>query len=529
MSYSAISTPGRLSPAEARIAATMTAQEKGFLQFIWTEKANRLYLIIALVGSIVQFSIFKLFYPFADFFSDSYSYIYAAYAHLDVSIWPIGYSKFLAAFHALTYSDTALVAFQYFFLELTALYLFLTILYFYRPSRPTKIILFTFLFLNPLFLYFSNYVNSDPLFAALSFWWFSELILIVNRPRIHHVLTQGIPLFLCFTVRNNAYYYPLITIVAYLLSRQPRFFKLAGILAGPLLILPFIIHTRQLAKQMTGTAQYSLFTGWQLANNALYIYQYADTNTALSGDVKIIDQLSKQFFAQVPKDFQKNILSRSVGNLFIRYSGSPLKQFYTKHYKFTDEYGSIVAWGKASVVFSDFGSYIIGHNPNAYVWEFILPNIKNYMMPPLEKLAQYNVGYEDVSPIAKYWFRYRPNKLSATSNDIQWPILFVFPMLFFALNIYLLFCLGRMYINHKNAVQNPRIRKLLQLACCALLLNFLFSVSVTINVFRYQFFPIIILLITAMLLMEWQGKSVRENNTIENDNSSQLKPNLSIQ
>src|SRR6266540_7479840 len=88
--------------------------EPSFFRFIWQEKRNRAFVWIMLAGTIVQFVIFKIMYPFADFFSDSYSYIFAAYANLDVSIWPIGYSKFFRVFHFVTHSDSALITFQYF-------------------------------------------------------------------------------------------------------------------------------------------------------------------------------------------------------------------------------------------------------------------------------------------------------------------------------------------------------------------------------------------------------------------------------
>src|SRR6202040_3633662 len=100
--------------------------------------------------------IFKFFYPFPDFFSDSYSYLFAAYAHLDISIWPIGYSKFLEAFHFLTNSHVILVAFQYFLIEVAAGYFFFTVLYLFHPRNTNRRILFLALFINPLFLYLSN-------------------------------------------------------------------------------------------------------------------------------------------------------------------------------------------------------------------------------------------------------------------------------------------------------------------------------------------------------------------------------------
>src|SRR5579871_4749222 len=88
--------------------------EPNFIHFFIRNTTNRRLLIIAITASILQFILFKLFYPFVDFFSDSYSYIFAASANLGVNIWPIGYSKFLMAVHWVTHSDTVLVCSQYF-------------------------------------------------------------------------------------------------------------------------------------------------------------------------------------------------------------------------------------------------------------------------------------------------------------------------------------------------------------------------------------------------------------------------------
>src|SRR5689334_1714580 len=77
----------------------------GILSFIWNEKAIRRYLWITLIGSSIQFIIFKILYPFPDFISDSYSYIYTAATHANVGLWPIGYSKFLWLIHSIWYND----------------------------------------------------------------------------------------------------------------------------------------------------------------------------------------------------------------------------------------------------------------------------------------------------------------------------------------------------------------------------------------------------------------------------------------
>lgn len=489
---------------------TSSLLQKTFFQFIWRSKINRRYLLIAVVGTIVQFVIFKMLYPFPDFFSDSYSYLYAAYANLDVSIWPIGYSKFLRWFHFFTYSDTALIAFQYFIFELGATYFYLTILYFFRPSKINRTFLFAFLFFNPLFLYLSNYVNSDPLFVALSLFWITQLIWVLFRPSLYQVLVQGILLFLCFTIRNNAYYYPAIGAIAFLLSRQNWKIKMTGVIFPLLLIIPFIIHTRNAAYKMMGSKQFSLFTGWQLANNALYMYNdiSVESEDLPTSQTQELDSLSKNFYKTVIPEFQ-DYLSNYTGNFFIRQPDAPLKQYVSLHYNPKNGYEDVVVWGKASAVFADYGNYLIRKNPSAYIRNFMLLNAKVYFATPLEKLELYNLGADSVGSVAKYWFHFKNRRITAVSKEAQAAILFIFPPLFFLTNIYLIIWGLLFIVRRKFKNTSVALNRFLILMGGLLIANFSFCVFATIIVFRYQVFPLIICFTLSIMLLEWVNEKER--------------------
>lgn len=507
-SLSTISFPGRLTPAETRIASQASSANLSFRNFVWKERANRAYLVIALTGTIIQFVVFKFLYPFPDFFSDSYSYLFAASAHLDISIWPIGYSKFLAAFHTLTHSDTALVAFQYCFLELSALYFFFSWIYFFSPSRTTRTVLFIFLLFNPLLLFLGNYVNSDPIFLALSLLWFTELIWIIQRPRLYQIFTQGILLFLAFTVRNNAYYYPVIAAIAYILSRQPRRIKMLGILLPFVLLIPFIIHTRDAAKELTGTKQFSLFTGWQLANNALYMYDKIniDTNQLPSATARELNRRSLLFYRMMSPDFH-NYLATYEGNFFIRTEIAPLKQYLFQHYDYSNEMDGNAAWGSASAIFDEFGSWLIIHYPWQYARYFMLLNVRNYFLPPLEKLQIYNLGLTYVFPIAVSWFEYPGKSVKSFSPKFQGSLFKYYPTLFFIVNIYvigmlILFLIKGFY----KRLKTPVVGSILVITIL-LIANFIFCVFATMIVFRYQAFPFLLLIPFASLLVEASGNN----------------------
>jgi hypothetical protein len=500
------------------LALSIPTRTNNFAAFVIHEKSNRFILILTAGLMVVQLGIFKWLYPYPDFFSDSYSYIYAAQANLDISIWPIGYSKFLRWFHSVTASDTALVVFQYILLELAALYFYASVLYLLRPGKTARVVLYIFLFLNPLFLYISNYVNSDPLFAALSFSWFAQLLWIITRPARYQWVLHALLLFCCFTVRNNAYYYPFISALAFGLSRQRLRLKLAGIISPLLLLVPFIIHSRNAAFKMTGTHQFSLFTGWQLANNALYMYEYANIDTAAfpSAAAREVNRYSAYFYSRVQKDFRENYLKGYVGNFFIREPFSPLKTYFEMNYPAATDSAQTVAWGKASALYGEFASTLIKKNIGAYLWEFAGVNLRHYILPPLEKLELYNLGEDSVGHKVVNWFHYPSAKVYAASATVQGKILKIFPPLFFFLNAYVLGCLLVLFLQGKLPALPAAVQRIGLLSVAFAVANFLFLVLSTIIVFRYEFFPMTVLLLLALLLTEhMQTNAATLKNKVE--------------
>lgn len=500
--------------------------QHSFFTYLYQE--NKIYSLLILFLVIIQFIIFKLLYPFPDFFSDSYSYLSAAYLHLDVNIWPIGYSRFLFYFHALTHSATALIFFQYFFLEVSALYFYHTIVYFYTTGKNTRIFLCLFLFFNPLFLYLSNYVTTDAIFTGLSLIWLTQMIWIIHRPRIYMVLIQALVMFIAFTFRYNAMIYPIISALVFLLSRQRNWVKIAGIFSGPILIIPFIIFSSNAAKKMTGTAQFPpILGGWQWGNNALYMREYIDVDSTKfpSPETAELDHLARQFYRVTPP--QDRDLPAYVANFFIRQPNAPLKQYMARHFNPKTTYEDVVAWGKVAPIFGQYGLHLIKKYPIAYARYFMLVNTKNYFLPPLEKLEVYNLGMDEIWPIAAYWFDYPSLKIKSVSKTLQGTLLFVFTGLFMALNIYFMGGLF-MFFRRKGLETADRFyRNTIFFISVFLLLNFCFSVFANIIVIRYEVFPMIVFLAFSMLLTDYLEQSVpaRKNSLVPSN--SPMQPEIS--
>lgn len=488
------------SPVMIGKPGTGLSPDRSFLSFIWKE--HRRYLWIALLGSIAQLIILKLLFPFPDFISDSYNYIESAALHLNVNLWPIGYAKFLWLVHKIHYSDTFLVAVQYVILQTSLLYFFYTVAYLFRPSRISLNILFFFLLFNPMFLYLSNCVLSDALFTAITFVWLSQLMWQIYRPRISHIIVSAILIGLAFTIRYTAIYYPLVTGLALLLSRQKIWLKIAGTLAPLVFMIPFIQFTKAETKAVTGTAEFSVFGGWQIANNALYMYGNIDVDPAdLPAGTVELDSMVKKYYRSAPEGWFN--FSEFPGTFFIKHSDAPLKQYLYIHHKAEIKKGSLLAWGQVSPMYNAYGTYLIKHYPFAFMRDYMLFNAKVYFNPFLEKYGSYNIGVNDVDAWAQYWFHYKTPYVKVASKSLLGVVFYLYPSVFLVLNLFFTGFLIWLFTSGKWRNFTPSFRRVLLFTAGFLLINFCFSVFATPVVLRYQVVSFSLLFTFTWILLEF--------------------------
>lgn len=471
-----------------------------FWSFILSNKINRRYIKIAFLALAAQFIIFKILYPYPDFISDSYSYIATNIYNMDVNLWPIGYSKFLRWVHAISYSDTFLVAVQYLILETSLAYLYYTILYLFMPNKKATLILYLFLFTNPLFLYLSNCVLSDSIFTALTITLITQFIWIINKPNLWHVLMQGVIIGTAFTIRYTALYYPLIAICGFALSRHSFSIKVLGSLLGIALMAIFFRYTQLKTKEITGTAQFSVFGGWQLANNALYMYNHIHVQSYdLPPESRSLDSLSKTFFKKVNPSTQD--LESLPGTYFIKVPIAILKPYMMARYSYSNPLDQFKSWGMVSPLYNKYGTYLIVHYPIAFARYFLFLNLKNYLLPHLEKFGNYNLEMKSVPPIVQTWFHYTTSNIYSIPGNLQNKIFFILPIVFCLLNF---FYAGKMilFLPSKAFKKLPRIYKLsLIFLAVYLLLNAAFSIIATPIVLRYEISQLLILVVACTVLL----------------------------
>ena len=484
-------------------------------------KNRRAKVILWLVGAaiIIQFSIFKYLYPFANYIhGDSFSYIRAALINSDISTYPIGYSRFLRLFSVFTKSDLILVAFQYLLIQASALFLLFTVFYFYKPGRITQNILIGFVVLNPLFLHLSNLVSSDCLFVGLSLIWFGSLLWIIRQPSTTIIIWHAIVLFLAFTVRYNAIVYPFIATIAFWISDLSLQKKITGILAGAMLCGLFVCFTSYQYKKLTGYWQFSPFSGWLMTNNAMYAYRYVDSanRKAVPKKFQVFDNMLRKYFDSTrdTKRFPQEAMQASTVYMWTprlpmyKYRESLFKKDTTVTMEFEK-------WASMGPFYKDFGLHMIKLYPWHYARYFMWPNANKYYAPPLEFLQMYNSGKDSVKNEAKEWFGYKTAKVKIRMKDNEVWVLNFYPILSGIINLVML-CLLIFFITLNGWNFREQFGKLVLLGGSIWLINAGFTILTSSAALRFQSFPITLTTILVIMLVDWMVqlmKSMKKSST----------------
>ena len=479
-----------------------------FREYLLEHKENRAFLWIAGVAILVQFIVFKLLYPYAGFIDgDSYVYLQSAFFNSDINMYPIGYSKFLRLFSVFTKSDTALVAFQYLSIQAAALYFIFSLQYLYNPGKITKWVLFCFVVFNPVFLYISNYVSSDALFLSLSLLWFTILLSMLKNPSHNLIIVHAIVLLLAFSVRYNALYYPIIAAIAFSLSKQPLKRKLLGIGSAIIVIAGFIQYTSVQYYKLNGIWQFTPFSGWQLANNAMYAYRYVDQKdlNPVPQELRALDNTVRHYF-DTTRDLKKHPVEMLVASTVYMWDPrSPLQIFMHQKY-LKDSVDPLKIWASMAPLYAHYGRYLIRQHPIAFAEHYLWPNAIKYYVPPEEFLKSYNASKDSVKLIAQSWFGYKNRKVTTAFKNLEVSSLCFLPI--FAGIINVLFLSSILIVGLLKVLKRESILfSTLLIAISLWTANFTFSVFASPITLRYQLFSILVFYSFSVLLLDIICKS----------------------
>jgi hypothetical protein len=444
-----------------------------------------------------EWILFKCCYPYADFFTDSYSYIQAAGAGDAIGYRPIGYSVFLRAVHWLWASDTFLVTIQYVLVQGASLALILWLRRWCNPGERAMRVLFAFPALNPLVPYLCNYVSSDALFVALSLLWLITLLELWKRPAWGWLILQIVLLFVIFHLRYLAMYYPAVAALTVLLAKKAKpVLKLAGVAGSIGVIAAGVSLVRHTTERETGAAIFSAFSGWQIASNALNMVPYLPDEPArfptpecdrLAADVRT-------YFDKTGPALRERRPSATTDYMWVK--TSPL-HVYLADYRRQHALDYFTAWNRVAPTFTQYGYFLIRRHPWAYMRYYIWPSAEGFFWSPLDVFAVYNEGNRTVDPVARDWFHYTTLEPRVLSPTIQRKLFAPMPAFYLALNVLYLVIVTVFLGSRVRRERYPVLTGCLRLASAYLLANACFCIIASPSVFRYQALPMIILFVFA--------------------------------
>jgi hypothetical protein len=502
-----------------------------FKEYVFCSRHHKINLVIVASVIVIQFSVFKYLYPYPSFIhEDSYKYLETAYFNFGINSYMVGYSRFLRLFSVFSSSDTALVAFQYLFVQSSALFFLGTLFYFYRPQKIVQIILLYFMALNPLFLYMANLISSDCYFLSLSMVWFALLLWIIHQPSTQLLIWHTVVLFIAFTVRYNALIYPFIAMVAFMLSNITIRRKLASLAACIILCGLFILYTGNKYKALTGIWQYAPFSGWQLANNAMYAYRFVDSaeRKPVLPRFQALDNAIRIYFDST-RDIRKYPKERLLASTFYMWDRDlPLWKYIDVYFRNDSKSSDFKKWAMMGPFYRDYGIYIIKEYPWFYARYFLWPNANKYYAPPGEYLEMYNTSRDSVVVLAKEWFGYKSSKISTRLNTFKIRILDFYPILSGVMNIVFLCCLLCFFVLRGFRNHVP-FRKGVLLTGTVWVLNAGFSIFSTAAALRFMAFPILLMSTFVLLLIDWMWDMMKSKSEILNVaeiSKEELKPSV---
>jgi len=422
-----------------------------FLKYLTQQ---RKLLLIASIIFVAIFLLLKLCFPLPDFFNDSFTYLYDAVNKPDISYRPLGYSNFLSIIHIISTNGNFAVFIQYLLFFISTLFCFFSCDYLYGFPPKLRLVVFYLALINPILIFQTNLISSDSLFCSLTVTWFTLCLWIIKRNTYPLLLLQAALLLVCFHVRYTAIFYPAVAAIVFLFSKGRMLYKVVGIILSITVVYFYVERQKAISEDHFNIRVFSGFSGWQMANNVLCYYKKIDVDPKDLPDLdtRNIDRLVKKFI-------DKMYVEDYVGTQYMWDKNSPLKLYV--YVRETDRQKSYFSqWYSASKPLGDYGWAIIKRNPLAYVRYFIIPNTKNYFLPDQEALSNYNYYSLKISPDTKDWFGYDFERLYCRFPDLQQNIMFLYPEISFALNVFniviVCVCLFRYFVARKKTDRDGR-------------------------------------------------------------------------
>jgi hypothetical protein len=346
-------------------------------------------------------------------------------------------------------------------------------------------------------------VGSDPLFTALSLIWMTQLLWILNRPVIEILVLHAIILFLAFTVRYNAIYYPLISAGVILFCKTQWRYKLISLALIGTLLGWYIFLTKYQFKKATGISQLAPFSGWQLAANALAAYTHApklDEPGTVPDKFRELHRIVNNYLTSTNETRHESNIQSVIYYLWM--DNSPLIQYMRKEWVKNSNINRITQWSRLAPLYNEYGRYLIGRHPSLYTKYYLIPNLIEYFKPFTEYVGMYNVVGKKILPTAIYWFSLKTNE--STSDLYGTDINTIKFASIFNVVINIMFVLGFICFTVQGGYKknSPLCNRILMCILSIWLFNLGFSVIASPISLRFQIFQLITTFIFSVVLLQ---------------------------
>jgi len=450
------------------------------------------YLVIPAMA--VLWILFKCCYPYADFFTDSYTYIQAAADRDAISFRPVGYSLFLRLVHGVSRSDTVLVTIQFLLVQSSCWVLFLFLCRRCAPGPRIWWLIAAFLVLDPLVYYISNFVSSDALFIALSLFWLTSLMRSMFTPGWCGLVIQWILLLLIFYTRYVALFYPVVAAICYCWLRRDWWFRLEAMAGSVAIVAAGVLVTRAVTQAETGAPTFSAFSGWQMANNALHIYPWlpVDRTGLPPGTDSLAGYVDRYFLREGPG---LRLHPPGATTAYMWEETSPLHEYLNDYRRRQSPLSYFKAWNRVAPVFSRYGYFLLERHPAAFSRYYLAPSAQSFFFSPLDVLHTYLDGKKEIDPVARDWFGYGSGRPRVFSATLQGRICAPFPWLSLVLMAAFGVVAALFAFKRELRGRHPAFTGCLRVAGIYLGVNFCFNVFASPSVYRYQVLPLILLFI----------------------------------
>jgi hypothetical protein len=278
--------------------------------------------------------------------------------------------------------------------------------------------------------------------------------------------------------------------------------KIAGLALALLLIGWFVGLSMFKYKRLTGYWQYSPFSGWLLANNAMYAYQKVDSSDREPVPLKFraLDNMIRNFYDTLP-----NLPIGVASTAYMWTPSFPLRRYNDSLFKKDTAATLLKKWASMGPLYGSYGLFIIKKYPLHFLRYYVWPNSLKYLAPPVEFLDRYNSGKPTVRRSAVKWFGYKDNKVKTSMKNGKVWILQDYPFFISITNLIML--LGFLsYLLLKGWQYSPSFNKIILLAGFVWIMNAVFNIFTCTAALRFQAFPAFVTVIFSLLLIDWMAR-----------------------